>query len=64
MEAIEIKLSPAKVDDAVRSLNRLKDKVDLEERNKLSFMAVITGTGYAFTRSDGIHVIPIGCLKN
>lgn len=62
--AIEVKLSAGKVDDAVRSLTRLKEKVDVEERNKLSFLAVIVGTGYAYTRPDGIHVIPIGCLRD
>lgn len=28
---------------------------DYEFRNKLSFMAVVFGTGYTFTRSDGIQ---------
>ena len=62
--AIEIKLSPDKVDKAASGLKRLKKKVDIEERNKLSFMAIITGTGYAYTRPDGIHVIPIGCMRD
>lgn len=62
--AIEIKLSDKRVDEGVRSLIRLKEKVDEGERNKLSFLAVITGTGYAYTRSDGVHVVPIGCLRN
>lgn len=61
--AIEVKLSPEKIEKGAKSLKRLKDKVDIEERNKLSFMAVVTGTGYAYTRPDGIHVIPIGCLR-
>ncbi len=60
--AVEIKLSNARVDDAAKNLKRLKDKVDISERNKLSFMAVLTATGYVYTRPDGIHVIPIGCL--
>lgn len=42
-------------------------RVYTEERNKLSFLAVITGDGYAYTDvSNGqrIHMIPIGCLRN
>lgn len=62
--AVEVKLNNAKVPDAVESLLSLSRKVDEEVRSKLSFMAVITATGYAYTRPDGIHVIPIGCLKN
>lgn len=61
--AIEVKLSDGQVEKGVQSLKKLKDKVDIEERNKLSFMAVITATGVARTRDDGIHVIPIGCLR-
>lgn len=29
-----------------------------------SFMAVITGTEYAYVREDGVFVLPIGCLRN
>ena len=29
-----------------------------------SFMAVITATGYAYKRPDGVYVIPIGCLRD
>jgi hypothetical protein len=32
--------------------------------NAPSFLAVITGTEFAYTRDDGVHVIPIFCLKN
>lgn len=65
--AIEVKLSSSKVKDGTRNLLRLEDKVDVEERNKLSFLAVVTGDGYAYTDSVNgvkIHTIPIGCLKN
>jgi predicted AAA+ superfamily ATPase len=27
-----------------------------------AFLAIITASGYAYTRRDGVHVIPIGCL--
>ena len=41
-------------------LIRLRDTVDCRPP---SFLAVITGRGMAHTRPDGIHVIPIGCLR-
>lgn len=62
--AMEIKLGSDRIEDAARNLKRLRRKVDTEVMNRPSFMAVITGTGFAHTREDGIHVIPIGCLKD
>lgn len=65
--AIKIKLSSRNAKSGVKNLLRLKERVDAEERNKLSFLAVITGDGYAYTDvSNGqrIHMIPIGCLRN
>ena len=35
-------------------------KIDLEEP---SFLAVITGGDMAYTRADGVKVIPISCLR-
>lgn len=30
-----------------------------------SFLMVLTGTGqYAYRRSDGVYVVPLGCLKD
>ena len=30
-----------------------------------SFLMVLTGVGdYAYLRSDGVFVVPVGCLKN
>ncbi len=57
----EVKLGsdPRVVDAAAMSLRRLSDKVAGEPPLALG---VITGTGYAFTRPDGVHQIPIGTL--
>ncbi|MCL2890988.1 MAG: DUF4143 domain-containing protein [Methanomassiliicoccaceae archaeon] len=62
--AIEIKLGENEIDDAAKNLKKLRDKVDAEKMNAPSFLAVITGTEFAYTRDDGVHVIPIFCLKN
>ena len=29
-----------------------------------SFLALITGSDFAYTRNDGVKVIPIACLKD
>lgn len=57
----EIKLGfhPRVVDPAAAALARLRDKVAGDPPLALG---VITGTGYGFTRPDGIHQIPIGAL--
>lgn len=58
----EIKLgsSASVVDAAAASLLRLRDRVAGEEPVAL---CVITGTGYALTRRDGVLQIPIGSLS-
>ncbi len=58
--AVEVKLGHGMVDAAARNLLRIKEKVDPEP----SFLAVVTGTEYAYTRDDGVHVIPLGCLRH
>ena len=45
--------------DAAGNLLKLRDKVN----NKPAFLAVVTGTEYAYTRPDGVHVVPLGCLR-
>lgn len=58
--AIEIKLGNCHVEKAAENLKKLADKT----KNAPSFLAVIVPTGYAYTRPDGINVVPIGCLRN
>ncbi|MDE6894190.1 MAG: DUF4143 domain-containing protein, partial [Malacoplasma sp.] len=61
---IEIKFSETLVDEACKNLLKIK-KLLIENNKKLpSFMMVITAGKYAFTREDGIHVVPINMLKN
>lgn len=62
--ALEIKLGSDSIDNAAKNLLRLADKIDTDFMNPPSFLAVITGTEFAYTRDDGVHVIPLGCLKN
>ena len=62
--AVEAKLGSGMIDEAAENLKKIKNKVESETMGAPSFLAVITGTEYAYTREDGVHVIPIGCLKN
>ena len=61
---IEVKLGNRAIDEGAESLKKLADKIDSDSMNPPSFLAVITGSGYAYRREDGVYVIPIGCLRN
>ena len=59
--AIEIKLGGDKlIEEGVANLNKLKD--DINDPN-MAFMAIVTATGPAYRRPDGIYVIPLNCLR-
>ena len=62
---VEIKLGGERlVDEGARSLARLTGMIDTARMREVAFRMVLTATGdYAYTRSDGVHVCPIGCLK-
>ena len=63
---IEIKLSDTKVDEAVTNLGALRKKVisnPAAQNAEPAFLAVVVGRGkLAYTRPDGIHVIPAALL--
>jgi len=60
--AIEVKMGPEKADAAADSLIRFKAKVDTSKVGDPAFMAVVTATGPAHVRADGIMVVPITTL--
>lgn len=60
--AFEIKLNPRHVDQAATSLLRFAAKVDKGRHGEPAALGVITSTGAGGLRTDGVHVIPIGCL--
>ena len=62
--AIEVKLGNRAIDEGAENLIKLADKIDKDTMKTPSFLAVITGSGYAYRREDGVYVIPIGCLRN
>jgi len=60
---IEIKMGSHRVEDGAAALKRLKEKLVSKNAAQPAFLCVITGGGPLYTRDDGIHVIPIDCLK-
>ena len=61
--AAEIKLgSPGSVDTAAAALLRLRRLVDARRSGRPAKLLVITATGYAYERSDGVAVAPITLL--
>lgn len=68
---IEFKLGSAEIEegakhllkiwDLVREYNKKEKQVPLRESDLL---IVITGGNMAYTREDGVYVVPIGCLRD
>lgn len=63
--AIEVKLGgKSRIDESAGNLKRLAEKVDHKRTGAPSFLLVLTGSSYAYTRPDGVHVVPLGCLAH
>lgn len=60
--AFEIKLNPRDIDSAAESLHRFAAKVDTTRHGEPAALGVITSTGHAGRRSDGVQVIPVSTL--
>ncbi len=64
--AIEIKLSDTKADDGAKNLLKLREKLctnPVAQNTQPAFLAVVVGRGnLAYTRDDGVHVIPAALL--
>ena len=53
------------IEEGVKSLQRLENKIDTTKMKKPSFLMVLTAIGkFAYRRKDGVWVVPIGCLKD
>jgi len=62
--AVEIKMGAKEIEDAAKNLKTLRDKIDLDKMREPSFLMVLTGTGFAYRREDGVQIVPIGCLRD
>lgn len=63
---VEIKLGgETRIEEGAANLNNLERKIDTTKMKKPSFKMVLTAVGqYAYKRTDGVMVVPIGCLKD
>ena len=63
---IEIKLGgETRIEEGAANLMALEKKIDTAKMKKPSFKMVLTAVGqYAYMRTDGIMVVPVGCLKD
>ncbi|MDR2828725.1 MAG: hypothetical protein LBV51_04825, partial [Acholeplasmatales bacterium] len=61
--AIQIKVGSSKIDEAAKELNLFINKLDFKKTKKTSFIMILTGTEYSYTRKDGIIVAPLGLLE-
>lgn len=61
---VEIKLGgDSLIEDGAKTLKALAEKIDTSKMKEPSFMMVLTGVGdYPLRRSDGVYIVPIGCL--
>ena len=62
-DPMTFKLGGGQIEEASRNLLAFKEKVDGESMGSPSFLMVLTGTGFAYKRTDGIFVVPLGCLR-
>lgn len=61
----EIKLgSEAGIEEGVKNLKKLENKIDTGKMNTPAFKMILVGrTNFAYRRDDGIDIVPIGCLR-
>jgi uncharacterized protein len=61
--AFELKLGgETAIDDAAASLLKFAGQVDASRSGEPAVLGVLTAIGYAYTREDGVQVVPIGAL--
>ena len=62
--AVEVKLaSEESINEGASHLLALAGKIDVSKMKKPSFLMVLTASEYAYQRSDGVWVVPLGCLE-
>ena len=61
----EVKLSGDEIPVAEQHLLELKKLIEGNKRlREPDFMMIVTATDLAYTTDSGIHIVPLGCLKN
>ena len=61
---VEIKLGhQSDIDAAAEHLQMLAKNIDTDYMRSPSFLMIVTAKNAAYTRPDGVHVLPLACLK-
>lgn len=60
--AFEVKLGHSRIGEAAENLLAFASKIDTSVCGEPGVLAVVTGTGLAYRRKDGVHIVPIGTL--
>ena len=61
---VEVKLAnQERIEEAAQSLLNFAADIDTSKMKPPSFLMVVTATGYAYRRTDGVYVVPLGCLR-
>ena len=61
---VEAKLGDSEFDRAAENLLKLGEFVDTGRLGEPAFLAILTAMPYGYTRPDGVHVVPLGCLRD
>ena len=62
--AFEIKLGANAIDEAAKSLTKIRDELKAEGAITPDVLVVICGlSNFAYRREDGVYVVPITALK-
>ena len=63
---VEIKLGGEKlINEGAETLIALRERIDTTKMKAPSFEMVLTAVGdYAYRHTDGVLVVPVGCLKD
>ncbi len=62
--AVEIKLGSNEFDKAAENLKTFSNIIDTNKLKEPSFLMILTGTKFGYVREDGVHVVPLGCLRD
>jgi predicted AAA+ superfamily ATPase len=60
--ALEIKLGGEGIDEGARNLHKFAERVDTAKCGPPAALAVVTASGYGYTRADGVSVVPVASL--
>ncbi len=60
---VEVKIGGSQIDTAAKHLKALSAKINTSKMQEPSFLMVLTAGQYAYTRNDGVHVVPLACLS-